>query len=191
MQSSLVTVNSAVITSVTVDAEKNRTNVVLTVGDKTVTFYIGGSQVVDATQQNAITESFKANEGKTVDVTALVSLFSNTAQLIPANAEPITNIHTDVAVQLSVPVVEIDDNGVVTVTVDANAVKAVYTIGDATEPVDYDANNKPVLTKGQTITVTAIGDGTAYSDSDAVVKKYIGVMTHAEYAAAAKTTKSA
>ncbi|GEM_PF-5611635 len=186
LQSSLVTVNSAVITSVTVDAEKNRTNVVLTVGDKTVTFYIGGSQVVDATQQNAITESFKANEGKTVDVTALVSLFSNTAQLIPANAEPITNIHTDVAVQLSVPVVEIDDNGVVTVTVDANAVKAVYTIGDATEPVDYDANNKPVLTKGQTITVTAIGDGTAYSDSDAVVKKYIGVMTHAEYAAAAK-----
>lgn len=186
LQSSLVTVNSAVITSVTVDAEKNRTNVVLTVGDKTVTFYIGGSQVVDATQQNAITESFKANEGKTVDVTALVSLFSNTAQLIPANAEPITNIHTDVAVQLSVPVVEIDDNGVVTVTVDANAVKAVYTIGDATEPVDYDANNKPVLTKGQTITVTAIGDGTAYSDSDAVVKKYIGVMTRAEYAAAAK-----
>lgn len=186
LQSSLVTVNSAVITSVTVDAEKNRTNVVLTVGDKTVTFYIGGSQVVDATQQNAITESFKANEGKTVDVTALVSLFSNTAQLIPANAEPITNIHTDVAVQLSVPVVEIDDNGVVTVTVDANAVKAVYTIGDATEPVDYDANNKPVLTKGQTITVTAIGDGTAYSDSDAVVKKYIGIMTHAEYAAAAK-----
>ena len=186
LQSSLVTVNSAVITSVTVDAEKNRTNVVLTVGDKTVTFYIGGSQVVDATQQNAITESFKANEGKTVDVTALVSLFSNTAQLIPANAEPITNIHTDVAVQLSVPVVEIDDNGVVTVTVDANAVKAVYTIGDATEPVDYDANNKPVLTKGQTITVTAIGDGTAYSDSDAVVKKYIGVMTHAEYAAATK-----
>lgn len=186
LQSSLVTVNSAVITSVTVDAEKNRTNVVLTVGDKTVTFYIGGSQVVDATQQSAITESFKANEGKTVDVTALVSLFSNTAQLIPANAEPITNIHTDVAVQLSVPVVEIDDNGVVTVTVDANAVKAVYTIGDATEPVDYDANNKPVLTKGQTITVTAIGDGTAYSDSDAVVKKYIGVMTHAEYAAAAK-----
>lgn len=186
LQSSLVTVNSAVIASVTVDAEKNRTNVVLTVGDKTVTFYIGGSQVVDATQQNAITESFKANEGKTVDVTALVSLFSNTAQLIPANAEPITNIHTDVAVQLSVPVVEIDDNGVVTVTVDANAVKAVYTIGDATEPVDYDANNKPVLTKGQTITVTAIGDGTAYSDSDAVVKKYIGVMTHAEYAAAAK-----
>ncbi len=186
LQSSLVTVNSAVIASVTVDAEKNRTNVVLTVGDKTVTFYIGGSQVVDATQQNAITESFKANEGKTVDVTALVSLFSNTAQLIPANAEPITNIHTDVAVQLPVPVVEIDDNGVVTVTVDANAVKAVYTIGDATEPVDYDANNKPVLTKGQTITVTAIGDGTAYSDSDAVVKKYIGVMTHAEYAAAAK-----
>lgn len=186
LQSSLVTVNSAVITSVTVDAEKNRTNVVLTVGDKTVTFYIGGSQVVDATQQSAITESFKANEGKTVDVTALVSLFSNTAQLIPANAEPITNIHTDVAVQLSVPVVEIDDNGVVTVTVDENAVKAVYTIGDATEPVDYDANNKPVLTKGQTITVTAIGDGTAYSDSDAVVKKYIGVMTHAEYAAAAK-----
>lgn len=186
LQSSLVTVNSAVITSVTVDAEKNRTNVVLTVGDKTVTFYIGGSQVVDATQQNAITESFKANEGKTVDVTALVSLFSNTAQLIPANAEPITNIHTDVAVQLPVPVVEIDDNGVVTVTVDANAVKAVYTIGDATEPVDYDANNKPVLTKGQTITVTAIGDGTAYSDSDAVVKKYIGVMTRAEYAAAAK-----
>lgn len=186
LQSSLVTVNSAVITSVTVDAEKNRTNVVLTVGDKTVTFYIGGSQVVDATQQNAITESFKANEGKTVDVTALVSLFSNTAQLIPANAEPITNIHTDVAVQLSVPVVEIDDNGVVTVTVDENAVKAVYTIGDATEPVDYDANNKPVLTKGQTITVTAIGDGTAYSDSDAVVKKYIGVMTRAEYAAAAK-----
>lgn len=186
LQSSLVTVNSAVITSVTVDAEKNRTNVVLTVGDKTVTFYIGGSQVVDATQQNAITESFKANEGKTVDVTALVSLFSNTAQLIPANAEPITNIHTDVAVQLPVPVVEIDDNGVVTVTVDENAVKAVYTIGDATEPVDYDANNKPVLTKGQTITVTAIGDGTAYSDSDAVVKKYIGVMTHAEYAAAAK-----
>lgn len=186
LQSSLVTVNSAVITSVTVDAEKNRTNVVLTVGDKTVTFYIGGSQVVDATQQNAITESFKANEGKTVDVTALVSLFSNTAQLIPANAEPITNIHTDVAVQLSVPVVEIDDNGVVTVTVDANAVKAVYTIGDATEPVDYDANNKPVLTKGQKITVTAIGDGTAYSDSDAVVKKYIGVMTHAEYAAATK-----
>lgn len=185
LQSSLVTVNSAVIASVTVDAEKNRTNVVLTVGDKTVTFYIGGSQVVDATQQNAITESFKANEGKTVDVTALVSLFSNTAQLIPANAEPIT-IHTDVAVQLPVPVVEIDDNGVVTVTVDANAVKAVYTIGDATEPVDYDANNKPVLTKGQTITVTAIGDGTAYSDSDAVVKKYIGVMTHAEYAAAAK-----
>lgn len=186
LQSSLVTVNSAVITSVTVDAKKNRTNVVLTVGDKTVTFYIGGSQVVDATQQSAITESFKANEGKTVDVTALVSLFSNTAQLIPANAEPITNIHTDVAVQLPVPVVEIDDNGVVTVTVDANAVKAVYTIGDATEPVDYDANNKPVLTKGQTITVTAIGDGTAYSDSDAVVKKYIGVMTHAEYAAAAK-----
>ena len=186
LQSSLVTVNSAVITSVTVDAEKNRTNVVLTVGDKTVTFYIGGSQVVDATQQSAITESFKANEGKTVDVTALVSLFSNTAQLIPANAEPITNIHTDVAVQLSVPVVEIDDNGVVTVTVDANAVKAVYTIGDATEPVDYDENSKPVLTKGQTITVTAIGDGTAYSDSDAVVKKYIGVMTHAEYAAAAK-----
>lgn len=186
LQSSLVTVNSAVITSVTVDAEKNRTNVVLTVGDKTVTFYIGGSQVVDATQQSAITESFKVNEGKTVDVTALVSLFSNTAQLIPANAEPITNIHTDVAVQLSVPVVEIDDNGVVTVTVDENAVKAVYTIGDATEPVDYDANNKPVLTKGQTITVTAIGDGTAYSDSDAVVKKYIGVMTHAEYAAAAK-----
>lgn len=186
LQSSLVTVNSAVITSVTVDAEKNRTNVVLTVGDKTVTFYIGGSQVVDATQQSAITESFKANEGKTVDVTALVSLFSNTAQLIPANAEPITNIHTDVAVQLTVPVVEIDDNGVVTVTVDENAVKAVYTIGDATEPVDYDANNKPVLTKGQTITVTAIGDGTAYSDSDAVVKKYIGVMTHAEYAAAAK-----
>lgn len=186
LQSSLVTVNSAVIASVTVDAEKNRTNVVLTVGDKTVTFYIGGSQVVDATQQNAITESFKANEGKTVDVTALVSLFSNTAQLIPANAEPITNIHTDVAVQLPVPVVEIDDNGVVTVTVDENAVKAVYTIGDATEPVDYDANNKPVLTKGQTITVTAIGDGTAYSDSDAVVKKYIGVMTHAEYAAAAK-----
>lgn len=186
LQSSLVTVNSAVITSVTVDAEKNRTNVVLTVGDKTVTFYIGGSQVVDATQQNAITESFKANEGKTVDVTALVSLFSNTAQLIPANAEPITNIHTDVAVQLPVPVVEIDDNGVVTVTVDENAVKAVYTIGDATEPVDYDANNKPVLTKGQTITVTAIGDGTAYSDSDAVVKKYIGVMTRAEYAAAAK-----
>ncbi len=186
LQSSLVTVNSAVIASVTVDAEKNRTNVVLTVGDKTVTFYIGGSQVVDATQQSAITESFKANEGKTVDVTALVSLFSNTAQLIPANAEPITNIHTDVAVQLPVPVVEIDDNGVVTVTVDANAVKAVYTIGDATEPVDYDANNKPVLTKGQTITVTAIGDGTAYSDSDAVVKKYIGVMTRAEYAAAAK-----
>ena len=186
LQSSLVTVNSAVITSVTVDAEKNRTNVVLTVGDKTVTFYIGGSQVVDATQQSAITESFKANEGKTVDVTALVSLFSNTAQLIPANAEPITNIHTDVAVQLTVPVVEIDDNGVVTVTVDENAVKAVYTIGDATEPVDYDANNKPVLTKGQTITVTAIGDGTAYSDSDAVVKKYIGVMTRAEYAAAAK-----
>ena len=186
LQSSLVTVNSAVITSVTVDAEKNRTNVVLTVGDKTVTFYIGGSQVVDATQQSAITESFKANEGKTVDVTALVSLFSNTAQLIPANAEPITNIHTDVAVQLPVPVVEIDDNGVVTVTVDENAVKAVYTIGDATEPVDYDANNKPVLTKGQTITVTAIGDGTAYSDSDAVVKKYIGVMTRAEYAAAAK-----
>ncbi len=186
LQSSLVTVNSAVITSVTVDAEKNRTNVVLTVGDKTVTFYIGGSQVVDATQQSAITESFKVNEGKTVDVTALVSLFSNTAQLIPANAEPITNIHTNVAVQLSVPVVEIDDNGVVTVTVDENAVKAVYTIGDATEPVDYDANNKPVLTKGQTITVTAIGDGTAYSDSDAVVKKYIGVMTHAEYAAAAK-----
>lgn len=186
LQSSLVTVNSAVITSVTVDAEKNRTNVVLTVGDKTVTFYIGGSQVVDATQQSAITESFKANEGKTVDVTALVSLFSNTAQLIPANAEPITNIHTDVAVQLTVPVVEIDDNGVVTVTVDENAVKAVYTIGDATEPVDYDENNKPVLTKGQTITVTAIGDGTAYSDSDAVVKKYIGVMTHAEYAAAAK-----
>lgn len=186
LQSSLVTVNSAVITSVTVDAEKNRTNVVLTVGDKTVTFYIGGSQVVDATQQSAITESFKANEGKTVDVTALVSLFSNTAQLIPANAEPITNIHTDVAVQLPVPVVEIDDNGVVTVTVDENAVKAVYTIGDATEPVDYDANNKPVLTKGQTITVTAIGDGTAYSDSDAVVKKYISVMTRAEYAAAAK-----
>ncbi len=91
-------------------------------------------------------------------------------------------------VQLAGPSVSIGTDGTVTIGTVEHAVKIVYVIddGDATEPVDYDANNKPVLTKGQTITVTAIGDGTAYSDSDAVVKKYIGVMTRAEYAAAAK-----
>lgn len=88
-------------------------------------------------------------------------------------------------VQLAGPSVSIGTDGTVTIGTVEHAVKIVYVIDDGAE-TEYDANNKPVLTKGQTITVTAIGDGTAYSDSDAVVKKYIGVMTHAEYAAAAK-----
>lgn len=88
-------------------------------------------------------------------------------------------------VQLAGPSVSIGTDGTVTIGTVEHAVKIVYVIGDGAE-TEYDANNKPVLTKGQTITVTAIGDGTAYSDSDAVVKKYIGVMTHAEYAAATK-----
>ena len=88
-------------------------------------------------------------------------------------------------VQLAGPSVSIGTDGTVTIGTVEHAVKIVYVINEGAE-TEYDANNKPVLTKGQTITVTAIGDGTAYSDSDAVVKKYIGVMTHAEYAAAAK-----
>lgn len=171
LQSSLVTVNSAVITSVTVDAEKNRTNVVLTVGDKTVTFYIGGSQVVDATQQSAITESFKANEGKTVDVTALVSLFSNTAQLIPANATPISNV---VLEKLNAPAIEIDeDTGVATViAAETKGGDKLFVSVDGAEFTEYDANNKPVVPYGKTIRAYASDTTENYADSEEASATY-------------------
>lgn len=171
LQSSLVTVNSAVITSVTVDAEKNRTNVVLTVGDKTVTFYIGGSQVVDATQQSAITESFKANEGKTVDVTALVSLFSNTAQLIPANATPISNV---VLEKLNAPAIEIDeDTGVATViAAETKGGDKLFVSVDGAEFTEYDAENKPVVPYGKTIRAYASDTAENYADSEEASATY-------------------
>lgn len=93
-------------------------------------------------------------------------------------------------VQLGAPEVTIGEDGTVTIGTVANATKIVYVIGDGTE-TEYDSANKPVLEEGQTIKVTAKGDGTNYTDSTVVTKTRPAsapatVMTHAEFVAAAK-----
>ncbi len=93
-------------------------------------------------------------------------------------------------VQLAGPSVSIGTDGTVTIGTVEHAVKIVYVIGDGAE-TEYDANNKPVLTDGQTIKVTAKGDGVNYTDSQPVTKTYDAeapapaeVMTRAEFIAA-------
>lgn len=73
------------------------------------------------------------------------------------------------------PTVEIDLDGVVTVTInDSNVKQIVYVVGDKPEAV-YDENDKPVIDNGETIKVTAKGDGIYYSASDEVSKTYTEV----------------
>lgn len=176
LQSSYVTVKGATITDVSINSEKNRTNVTLTVDGKTILFYIGGSQVVNSDQQSEISKSFNDNKGKTVDVTAIVSLFSNTAQLIPANATPLSDIKTTLE-ELDAPVVSVDQTtGKATWNEVANATRYVYKIGENGTETDAPANREVQLVKGDTIYVKAIGDGTTYGDSDwSIVKVWSNV----------------
>ncbi len=100
-------------------------------------------------------------------------------------------------VQLAGPSVSIGTDGTVTIGTVEHAVKIVYVIDDGAE-TEYDANNKPVLTDGQTIKVTAKGDGVNYTDSQPVTKTYDAeapapaeVMTRAEFIAAADSSSVA
>ncbi len=171
LQSSLVTVNSAVITSVTVDAEKNRTNVVLTVGDKTVTFYIGGTQMITEQQQKDVAANFKKYEGKVADVTGIISLSGNNLNLIPANATPISNV---VLEKLNAPAIEIDeDTGVATViAAETKGGDKLFVSVDGAEFTEYDAENKPVVPYGKTIRAYASDTAENYAVSEEASATY-------------------
>lgn len=173
LQSTLVTVKGAVVTDVVTDTEKNRTNVTLTVGSKTVVFYIGGSQLVTAEEQTAIVAAFNDAKGKTADVTAMAAVF-NSFQLIPANATPLSNVQTKIE-PLAAPTVTVDQTtGIATWGVIDGATKYVYKLNDETDEQAKDApanNEVPLQNKGDKIYVKAIGDGTTCKDSAWSVEK--------------------
>lgn len=180
-QNSYVTIAEAIISDVVEGTDskgKATCTVTLTIGTKTVVYYVGGtSQLVDETQQGEIITAFKNALGKTADVTAIVAIRNNAIQLVPANATPISNIQTTLE-ELDAPVVSVDQTtGKATWGVVANATKYVYKIGENGTETDAPATREVQLeNKGDTIYVKAIGDGTAYSDSDwSIVKVWSNV----------------
>lgn len=179
-QNSYVTIAEAIISDVVEGTDskgKATCTVTLTIGTKTVVYYVGGtSQLVDETQQGEIITAFKNALGKTADVTAIVAIRNNAIQLVPANATPISNIQTTLE-ELDAPVVTVDQTtGKATWGVVANATKYVYKIGENGTETDAPATREVQLVKGDTIYVKAIGDGTTYGDSDwSIVKVWSNV----------------
>ena len=179
-QNSYVTIAEAIISDVVEGTDskgKATCTVTLTIGTKTVVYYVGGtSQLVDETQQGEIITAFKNALGKTADVTAIVAIRNNAIQLVPANATPLSDIKTTLE-ELDAPVVSVDQaTGKATWNEVANATKYVYKIGENGTETDAPANREVQLVKGDTIYVKAIGDGTTYGDSDwSIVKVWSNV----------------
>ncbi|MCH5142625.1 MAG: hypothetical protein J1G07_02800 [Clostridiales bacterium] len=93
------------------------------------------------------------------------------------------------AQKLNTPVVTIDGEGVASWTADSNAVGYIVKIDGVDGELTTDTS--VTLTEGQKIQVKAVGDGTNYKDSEWSVEKTYGtsstgIMTHAQYLAAAK-----
>ena len=91
--------------------------------------------------------------------------------------------------KLNTPVVTIDSEGVASWTADSNAVGYIVKIDGVDGELTTDTS--VTLTEGQKIQVKAVGDGTNYKDSEWSVEKTYGtsstgIMTHAQYLAAAK-----
>lgn len=179
-QNSYVTIAEAIISDVVEGTDskgKATCTVTLTIGTKTVVYYVGGtSQLVDETQQGEIITAFKNALGKTADVTAIVAIRNNAIQLVPANATPLSDIKTTLE-ELDAPVVSVDQTtGKATWNEVANATRYVYKIGENGTETDAPANREVQLVKGDTIYVKAIGDGTTYGDSDwSIVKVWSNV----------------
>ncbi len=173
LQNTLTTVKGVTITSVTTTQSggKDRTNVTLTIDGKTITFYIGGTQVITEQQQKDVAANFKKYEGKVADVTGIISLSGNNLNIIPSNATPVSNV---VLEKLNAPAIEIDeDTGAATVIPDATkGGDKLFVSVDGAEFTEYDANNKPVVPYGKTIRAYASDTTENYADSEEASATY-------------------
>lgn len=173
LQNTLTIVKGVTITSVTTTQSggKDRTNVTLTIDGKTITFYIGGTQMITEQQQKDVAANFKKYEGKVADVTGIISLSGNNLNLIPANATPISNV---VLEKLNAPAIEIDeDTGVATViAAETKGGDKLFVSVDGAGFTEYDAENKPVVPYGKTIRAYASDTAENYAVSEEASATY-------------------
>ena len=158
MQGALVTVDGAVLSSISGD------NGNLTVNGISLLLYFGGKNQVTAVDLNGVKGVFSNNVGKSATVTGYVSIYNDAIQLIPA--VDAIDVDENGASTLPIPVVDVDDKTGLASWYVENAVAYVIEINGTALP--QTADNTTVtyqLNDGDTIRVKAIGDGVNYNDS--------------------------